>query len=142
MIIPIGIRERTLQELLTLAKESHPREFAAILRANSKTKVITEFLVLPGTLSSSVSALLRLEMLHADFNLVGTYHSHPSGLPLPSRADLIFFEKFGIVHIIVAYPYDMKSWKAYDFRGNSVHLKVLSEKEYRKLRRKVLCKEE
>jgi proteasome lid subunit RPN8/RPN11 len=64
-------------------------------------------------------------MMPVDFNIVGTIHSHPSPHPIPSDADLELFRKHGRIHIIIAYPYDKNSWKAYDYAGNETTLKIV-----------------
>jgi len=32
------------------------------------------------------------------------------------------------VHLIVAAPYDESSWRAYDHRGNEIHLEIMESK--------------
>jgi proteasome lid subunit RPN8/RPN11 len=116
------IEREALEFVLGASRSSHPREFAGVLRA--KGDVIKEVLLLPGTLSGGRSALLRLHMLPIDPSACGTVHSHPSSIPLPSGDDLALFAKFGNVHIIVAFPYDEKSWRAYNHRGEGMILEV------------------
>ena len=57
--------------------------------------------------------------------LVGSIHSHPSPSHNPSGADLALFGKYGRIHIIVGYPYNMSTWKAYDLSGKEVILEVI-----------------
>jgi proteasome lid subunit RPN8/RPN11 len=118
-----GIKRETLETILEASKSSYPNEFGAILRAEDK--VITEILLLPGTLSGERSALFKLHMLPIDFSVVGTAHSHPSGNFHPSGADLTLFQRFGFIHIITARPYDENSWAAWDLGGNRIDLKVI-----------------
>ena len=118
-----GIDRETLDFILGVSRSSHPREFAGMLRAVGD--VIKEVLVLPGTISSQGSAVLRLHMMPIDRSTCGTVHSHPSPFPVPSGADLGLFAKFGGVHIITAFPYDERSWKAYNHRGEEISLKVV-----------------
>jgi len=118
-----GIRKDTLDTILEASKSSYPKEFGAVLRAEDK--VITEILLLPGTLSGEQSAIFRLHMLPIDFTVVGTAHSHPSRSFHPSGTDLGFFQRFGFIHIITAYPYGEDSWAAWDFYGNKIELKVI-----------------
>jgi proteasome lid subunit RPN8/RPN11 len=125
-----GIDREVLEFILGASRSSHPREFAGVLRAEKG--VIKEVLLLPGTLSSSKSAVLRLHMMPIDPSACGSVHSHPSTSPVPSGPDLRLFAKFGRVHLIVAAPYDGRSWRAYDHRGNEVHLEV-TESEHRKV---------
>jgi len=113
----------TLRFILGASRSSHPREFAGVLRVAGNT--IKEVLMLPGTLSSGESAVLRLHMLPIDPSACGTVHSHPSPSASPSHADLALFAKFGRVHIIAAFPYGERSWKAYNHRGEEIKLEVV-----------------
>jgi proteasome lid subunit RPN8/RPN11 len=117
------IDREALEFILEAARSNHPREFAGVLRVTGD--VVTEILLLPGTLSSAESALLRLHMLPIDPSVCGTVHSHPSSGPLPSPDDFQFFDKFGAIHLIVAFPYDKNSWKAYNHRGEEIRLEVI-----------------
>lgn len=117
------IEREVLDFILAVSRSSYPKEFAGVLRA--KGGVIKEVLVLPGTLSSEESAVLRLHMLPIDPSACGTVHSHPSPAASPSGDDLLLFTKFGRIHIITAVPYDEKSWKAYNHRGEEVILKIV-----------------
>lgn len=118
-----GIDRETLRFILGASRSSHPREFAGVLRAEGDT--VKEVLLLPGTLSSGESAVLRLHMLPIDPSACGTVHSHPSPSLRPSGADMALFSKFGHVHILVAFPYDERSWKAYNHRGEEIKLEVV-----------------
>jgi proteasome lid subunit RPN8/RPN11 len=117
------IERETLRFILGASRSTHPREFAGVLRAVGD--VIKEVLVLPGTLSSGESAVLRLHMLPIDPSACGTVHSHPSASTIPSGGDLALFAKFGHVHMIVAFPYDEDSWKAYNHLGEEITLEVV-----------------
>lgn len=110
-----GIRRKTLRMILEASKDTYPKEFAAILRAEEG--VIEELLLLPGTISGDVHAIFQLHMLPIDFSVVGTIHSHPSGNYQPSDADRQLFSHFGRVHIITGYPYTERTWRAYDHYG-------------------------
>ncbi|MBU0497652.1 MAG: Mov34/MPN/PAD-1 family protein [Candidatus Thermoplasmatota archaeon] len=115
-----------LSLIFECAKSSYPNEFGGFLRVDVANKYrIIELELLPGTISGDSSAIFHLHMLPIDFSVVGTVHSHPRGPPLPSGADLDLFDKFGRVHIISAAPYSESTWKAYDFRGNEIHISVL-----------------
>ena len=117
------IDRETLEFIRGASRSRHPQEFAGVLRAAGD--VIKEVLLLPGTLSSDESAVLRLHILPIDPSACGTVHSHPSSSASPSEEDLMLFAKFGYVHIIVAFPYDERSWKAYNHRGEGIVLEVV-----------------
>ena len=121
--MPVDSIDRAAMDLiLQVSKESHPNEFAGVLRAEGTT--VTEVMLVPGTLSGDRSALMQLHMLPIDFSVVGTVHSHPSGNPHPSRADLQLFGKFGYVNIITAFPYEMDTWRAWDIGGRPYAIAV------------------
>ena len=118
-----GILRKTLRMILEASKDTYPKEFAAILRAEEG--IITELLLLPGTISGDVHATFRLHMLPVDFSVVGTVHSHPSGNYHPSDADRNLFSHFGRVHIIAGSPYTETTWQAYDHNGMPRPLEIV-----------------
>jgi len=120
------ITRKCLNLILEVSKSNYPKEFGGFLRIDNNLKnIITEIVILPGTVSGDSHAIFKLHMLPIDFSIVGTVHSHPSFSFNPSDADLYLFEKFGKVHIIVAYPFNDYSWKAYNYRGNEIQLDVI-----------------
>ena len=120
------IKRKCLNLIFECAKDSYPNEFGGLLRVDDEKKdVISELVVLPGTISGDSHAIFKLHMLPIDFSIVGTVHSHPSPSPYPSDADLHLFRKHGRIHIISASPYDVDSWKAYDFNGNQVDIEII-----------------
>ena len=64
-------------------------------------------------------------MLPADFTVVGTVHSHPSGALRPSDADLALFRNWGRRHLIVGAPFESGCWRAYDGNGAETRLAVV-----------------
>jgi proteasome lid subunit RPN8/RPN11 len=117
-----GIARDTLYFILEASRSTLPVEFAGLLRAEDG--IITEVIMLPGTESSSKSALVRLYML-PNMRIAGSVHSHPSSNIRPSSADLIFFSKTGDYHIIAGLPFDERSWTCYDRTGSQRDLPVL-----------------
>jgi proteasome lid subunit RPN8/RPN11 len=117
------IKKKALQMILESAKSSYPNEFGALLRAEEGE--ISELILLPGTISGNSQAIFQLYMRPIDFSIVGSAHSHPSGNYSPSEADLDFFRRTGSVHVIVGYPYTMKTWAAYNVLGERIELEVL-----------------
>ncbi|MFQ5710747.1 MAG: Mov34/MPN/PAD-1 family protein [Candidatus Geothermarchaeales archaeon] len=98
-----------LQELLENARVIHPREVILILRGKIKRKrgmrrvSISDYLLPPQALHGTSSSSFNLHMLPLDFSMVGTLHSHPSGLLEPSVTDLN--QMVGLFAVIVAPPY-------------------------------------
>jgi proteasome lid subunit RPN8/RPN11 len=118
-----GIEREVLEMVNESAKETYPNEFVATLRAEEG--VITEVLLLPGTIQGTHSGVLLLHMLPIDFSVVGTVHSHPSYSNHPSEADLALFGRFGNTHIITCLPFDLNSWQVYDYSGKPIELEMI-----------------
>jgi proteasome lid subunit RPN8/RPN11 len=120
------IKKKCLDLIFECAKSSYPNEFGGLLRVDLEKKyTIIELVILPGTISGDAHAIFKLYMLPIDFSIVGTVHSHPSYSNRPSDADIQFFSKSGKVHIISANPFDMSSWRAYDYNGETIQLIVV-----------------
>jgi proteasome lid subunit RPN8/RPN11 len=120
-----AITKEALHMINQAAQETFPNEFVAALRAEEG--VISELLLLPGTLQGGDSAILQLHMLPVDYTVVGTVHSHPGPSNRPSDADRALFSRFGYVHIITCLPYNESSWRAYGLDGRPFELKVLED---------------
>ena len=120
-----GIGREMLMGILEIAREKYPNEFVALLV--HKGGVIREITLLPGTVEGTHHAIILTHMAPPDLNftVVGSVHSHPSPSYRPSEADLHMFSKQGHTHIIVAVPFDMGSWQAYDNRGRKIRLEVV-----------------
>ncbi len=117
-----GIARDTLTFILEVSKSTAPNEFAGLLRAENG--VITEVVVLPGTESSEVSAVMHLFMMPT-ISIAGSVHSHPTPNVRPSRHDLALFARTGNCHIIAGFPYDERSWRCYTVNGSRKNLPVL-----------------
>jgi proteasome lid subunit RPN8/RPN11 len=128
----LGIARETLEFVLEACEETHPDEYMGFLRADDARKigldrsgqVITDVLVIPGTVSNPVSATVKTNMKPNDLSSVGSVHSHPNGVLQPSSADLSTFGQ-GRVHLIVGAPYGRDDWRAFDNRGDPTTLDVL-----------------
>jgi proteasome lid subunit RPN8/RPN11 len=118
-----GIARKTLRMILEASRDMYPREFGAVLRAEEG--VVTELLLIPGTVSGKRHAIFQFHMLPADFSVVGTVHSHPSGVYEPSDEDRALFSHFGGVHIITGHPYTESTWAAWTNKGERYPLKVV-----------------
>jgi proteasome lid subunit RPN8/RPN11 len=118
-----AINKDVLELILASGEGSLPKEFGGVLRAYDG--VITEVMVLPGTEQGARAALFKFYMLPVDHSVVGTAHSHPSGVYWPSGADLELFDRFGSIHVICCRPFGPNDWQAYDSRGRVREIEVL-----------------
>ncbi|HXW67423.1 MAG TPA: Mov34/MPN/PAD-1 family protein [Thermoplasmata archaeon] len=121
---PTTITRAALDSALASARSAYPNEFGGVLRADPPG-VISELLLLPGTVAGRRHANFQLWMLHADLSVAGTVHSHPSGALHPSDADLRLFRSWGQRHLILGAPYSLGAWRAYDGNGQETHLSVV-----------------
>jgi proteasome lid subunit RPN8/RPN11 len=120
------IKKECLEFILECAKSSYPNEFGGLIRVDADKKhTIIETVILPGTVSGESHAIFKLHMLPIDFSIVGTAHSHPSPSFHPSDADLLLFRKYGKVHIVAAYPFNLSSWKAYSYNGKEIIIDIV-----------------
>ena len=120
----VHIEGETLQFLLHACRNVHPEEFAGFLR--EKKGVITEVLLVPGTIFGREGSVINRWMLPIDASVCGTAHSHPSSNVTPSPSDLRFFSIFGKYHAIVGFPYTAHTIQFYTRKGAPVEHKVVT----------------
>jgi len=123
----LSIKKGTLDALLLAAKNTFPNEFLALLSSKKKNKVIDEFVLLPAIYGRTFSGI-RLDLIPYDSSIMGSIHSHPYGPPMPSRADLRAFRAMGETHIIIASPFNLDSFKAFNKAGKEIKLKVIGKR--------------
>lgn len=139
-IIPEYISEDVLSELIGASEEQLPNEFLALLVAKhssevefthealSDTYVIDSYYVIPGTTSSPKQASLKSHNVPVSGNVVGSFHSHPSGVLQPSTEDLNMFQKYP-VNIITGHPFNIETWKSFSSTGENVTLTVIQTED-------------
>ncbi|MEN4007503.1 MAG: Mov34/MPN/PAD-1 family protein [Methanobacteriaceae archaeon] len=122
----VQIEREVIEEIMDIAKESYPNEFMALLEGKIEGHVlrITGLIFLPVE-TSDEGAVMQVFMQPLTTNSIGSVHSHPGYSAGPSDADLHFFSKKGIFHMIIAEPYDIDSIRAYDSFGELIHYKII-----------------
>lgn len=120
-----AIAKECLDSIKEAAKDLYPREFLAFLSLGDTKDVISELVLLPQMIYGKGLATFNRYMAPFDPSLVGTVHSHPSGVSKPSGGDLDTFRKHGRIHIIIAYPYTDETWRAYTSNGDPIELMVV-----------------
>lgn len=116
------IRRELLDYLLEMARSFYPNEFAGLLR--EKDGIFEEVLLFPKGYYGRESVFFDTHLLPHDEDVKGTVHSHP-GPPRPSKADLDFFSKFGGVHLIIGFPFEYWSVKAYTSDGKEIGVEIV-----------------
>lgn len=122
----VYISRELLESLLAYAKDRYPHEILLLLRgkANRKEIYINEVLIAPLTVQGKGFASFNPYMLPIDSTIVGTVHSHPSGILKPSVEDLNHM--YGVIMMIIAYPYGgINDVSVFNKRGEEILLKVI-----------------
>ncbi len=84
---------------------------------------IREVVIPPFSTRGNGFSSFPLYALPMDFSIVGTAHSHPSGVTQPSFEDLNHF--YGRLMIIVGYPYESeRNMVVYNRKGEAVSFEV------------------
>ncbi|MBS7288821.1 MAG: Mov34/MPN/PAD-1 family protein [Candidatus Freyarchaeota archaeon] len=120
----VKIKRELAEGLLEVSKEVYPKEFIGLLRA--KEGVISEVVIPPFSVYGLGESSFSPYSLPVDFSIVGSVHSHPSGDPHPSKQDVNVAFSFGVVHLIITYPYaGFEDIYAYDKDGTPLKLLIV-----------------
>ena len=122
----ICVEGHVIESILDYAKACHPKEGILLLRGKTRKEriIIEEVVIPPLSIHGSGFSNFPLYMLPIDFTIIGTMHSHPSGVLKPSITDLNHF--YGKVMIIVAYPYmSEKDIVVLDGEGNKARYEII-----------------
>lgn len=105
MSFEVVISRKLLAVLLESARTVYPRETILLLRGKAKKgRVrITDIVIPPLATHGQRFSGFPIHMLPMDFSIIGSVHSHPSGVAQPSVGDLNHF--YGMVMLILAYPF-------------------------------------
>lgn len=119
----VRLTKQVADGIITYSKTWHPNEGILILQGKSKKsgEISINGLVLPPFSSHGpyYSGFPTSE-LPLDLSYVGTVHSHPGNSNRPSLQDLNDF--FGLISIIICFPYEYNTIGAYDRNGKSIDL--------------------
>jgi len=113
-----------LAEMLSFARDRHPREAVLLLRGRTAKEAITltDYLFPPFATTDSISASYPIHMLPIDFSIVGTAHSHPSGSLDMSPTDMN--NMYSRISIVIAHPYGPGDVAAYNKQAERVPIRV------------------
>ncbi len=120
----ILLQKTVLDSIITFCKMKHPNEGILILKGKSKNGAITidGLAIPPFNFTGPTFAGFPHSFLPFDNSYIGIIHSHPSGSAEPSVTDLNNF--FGLVSLIIKFPYEDDSIFAWDSSGNSIPLSI------------------
>ncbi|KYH41941.1 MAG: Mov34/MPN/PAD-1 family protein [Candidatus Bathyarchaeota archaeon B26-2] len=124
----IYVKRSVIRSILEYAKACHPKEGILLLKGSIKRDRITvdEVEIPPLAVRGFGFSNFPLYMLPVDFSIVGTAHSHPSGVLRPSIVDLNKF--YGRIMVIAAYPYMSEEDIAiFDGEGKVMEYEVVAD---------------
>jgi proteasome lid subunit RPN8/RPN11 len=120
------ITRMAVDGIISYSRGLHPNEGILILRGKStREQVIIDGLAIPPFASSGpyYSGFSDF-FLPFDSSYIGTAHSHPSRSNKPSLEDLNR-GFYGVVSLIIAYPYEEDTMAVYDRDGNALEIEIL-----------------
>ena len=117
------IKKELLEGILGLCREHHPKEILGLLRV--EREIVTEFILPPGALNSTISGVFFPNRIPYDLSLQGSVHSHPSGNPNPSSQDLNSVFKKMRFNFIIGYPYNLFNMKCFDRDGKEINYRII-----------------
>lgn len=120
----IIIERGVIDTILEMAQMTSPKEFIAFLEGRQKKKELRIYgLSYQEYFANERSTLSKINFPITS-SIVGSVHSHPGPNNHPSRADLHFFSKRGLIHLIIKSPYREQDIQAYDIKGNKIGFEV------------------
>lgn len=129
--LKIYFYNETLTSLLSYAKDMHPKEIFLLLRGKKYKDgiLVEEFLLPPSTILGEGFAAFKPSMIPIDFSIIGTVHSHPSGILIPSAED--YNNMYGLIMVVIAYPYhNIKNIAIFNRSGEYIPFKILDNIDY------------
>jgi proteasome lid subunit RPN8/RPN11 len=128
----VSLARSVIDSVLDYSKGAYPKEAILLLTGkNSQDRIVIDGIEVPPlAVHGAGFSNFPTHMLPMDFSIMGTAHSHPSGVLKPSVPDMNNF--YGRLMIITAYPYEtMSSLAVFDSRGNVVKYEVFEDKQSR-----------
>jgi proteasome lid subunit RPN8/RPN11 len=120
----IILKKEIIDSIITYAKSWHPNEGILIVQGKKEKNVIriTGLIIPPFSSHGPYYSGFPVYELPFDLSYIGTIHSHPSGSNRPSLEDLNHF--FGLVSLIICYPYDAVNFGAFDRNGTKLEVET------------------
>ncbi len=127
-IKPVNIARSVINSVLSYAKGAYPNEAILLLCGkNTKDEIVVDRVEIPPLAVHGMGfSNFPLHMLPIDFSIMGTAHSHPSGVLHPSVGDLNNF--YGRIMMITAYPSESeKDIIVLDGKGERVPFTIIED---------------
>ena len=124
----VSVRRSVIESVLDYSKVCHPKEGILLLRGKvSRDQIlIDEVEIPPLSVHGHSFSNFPLHMLPIDLSVVGTAHSHPSGVLRPSIGDLNNY--YGRIMVIAALPYKSEhDMGMFDSKGDPIVYEVIED---------------
>ncbi len=107
------------ESVIEYAKENFPNEIILLLkgRLEKESARVESFVIPPMARGGRTRAIFNMNLLPPDRSIIGSIHSHPSGVALPSKEDLLY--GMGPIIMIIGLPSEIRA-----FDKNGRELKV------------------
>jgi len=120
----VKVKREVVDAICEFAKNTHPKEFIMLLQGNAKDGVLSVNSLYYQEYYANEDSAMPYIRLPIFSDIVGSVHSHPGPSNKPSRADKHFFQKHGMFHMIIKYPYGADDIQAYNLFGQPVQFAV------------------
>ncbi len=119
----IAIKRNVVETIIEASKRCYPKEFFALL-GSPNGKTIDEVIIVPAIYGQG-HTLVKAHLIPIDARVIGSVHSHPAAWNKPSNTDLHNFPRFGRIHLIIAWPFNIDTIKVFDNAGKELEWKVI-----------------
>ncbi|MDP8023511.1 MAG: Mov34/MPN/PAD-1 family protein [Conexivisphaerales archaeon] len=108
--------------VIEYARENYPNEIILLLkgRLEKGSAYVESFVIPPLSRGGRTRAVFNMNLLPPDRSIIGSIHSHPSGVALPSKEDLLY--GLGPVIMIIGLPAEIR---AFDKDGNELKVNFI-----------------
>mgnify|MGYP001558653008 CR=1 FL=1 len=120
----INIEKDVVYSIINLALANYPREFIAYLQGKVKNNVLNVYGLLYQHYKHNFHSASIENKLPLITDFVGSVHSHPSYGNYPSNQDLQFFNKNGLLHLIICKPFTPENIRAFNLKGEELIFNV------------------
>jgi proteasome lid subunit RPN8/RPN11 len=124
----LKVTKSLVEGMLGYSKEKYPNEMLILLRGKKmdESYVLYQAVFPPFVYSNWHSATYNPWHMPLDFSIIATAHSHPSGVKIPSREDLL--HPYGKFMLITGYPYESeRDIAAFDGKGRMVEWEAVED---------------
>ena len=126
----VKVLRQVVDSVLSYARMCHPKESILLLKGKTRKEriVVEEVLIPPFAVRGRGFSNFPLYSLPIDFSIVGSVHSHPSGILRPSITDLNHI--YGVLMMITSYPYGSeRNIAIFNRDGKSIPFDIIAEQK-------------